>query len=330
MDELLSFGTLGYDAGGPVGNPVETVGTAGLFVVALGDFHVAPEEGDAGGQGDVVVVGTPVANMVYPKFRVALLTGVIPENLATADLVAVLAGSAYVVDPVNDEFLADVDAGDRVATSAVMAGKTFTGGAFDADDALFTAIAPGAECDHLLTVLDTGDAATSVLMSYAVGVGYTPSGMTPKAVWDARGVWTLAAGDDGTNVIYPKMLEALCAKTFTGGLPAQDLKLALCTDGGYTYSASHQYMSSVTRIADSDAVTGTRVEAGGVLRADAVRFESVTGGDVTKAVLYVDSGTDATSAVVAYYELPTAYTPRGMPVLMNWSESGALELTELA
>lgn len=287
-------------------------------------------EGSGGGSGEVELQGTPATALVYPKFLYSLLTGAIPESLATADLKVLLAKSPYWCNPADDEFLSDVVEAARGGISPALAGKTFTGGVCDADDLVFGAVAAGDECDYMLTVVDTGDAATSPLVSYAPGLGYTPTGKTPRFTWGAGGLWSLAAGDDGTNVLYPKLLEALCLKAVTGGVAAQDLKAVLLTSG-YTFSAAHQWLSDVgagTRVATSEVFTGVTVTTDGKILADAARVGSFTGDAVTKLVVYAEGASEGASRLVSYHEV-AEYTPSGVPVVLSWSAEGVAELTEL-
>lgn len=62
------------------------------------------------------------------------------------------------------EFLNEV--GALVGTAQTLAGKTFAGGVFDADDITFGAVAPGAVGKALIIFKDTGAASTSPLLCY--------------------------------------------------------------------------------------------------------------------------------------------------------------------
>lgn len=78
----------------------------------------------------------------------------------------------------TDEFLADIGAGARVATSGNLASKTATGGVLDAADVTFTLVT-GASCESLVIYQDTGNAATSLLIlmiDTATGLPVTPGG----------------------------------------------------------------------------------------------------------------------------------------------------------
>jgi hypothetical protein len=73
-----------------------------------------------------------MANAIYPKFKEALLQGDIA--LDTANVKAVLVDLADYTYSAAHDFLDDVAAGGRVATSGNLASKTFTDGVFDSAD----------------------------------------------------------------------------------------------------------------------------------------------------------------------------------------------------
>lgn len=81
-------------------------------------------------------------------------------------------------DVAVDEFLSDIAAGARVATSGNLTGKTFTLGVADCDDIAFGNVS-GASCESVVIYKDTGTASTSPLIAKidtATGLPVTPSG----------------------------------------------------------------------------------------------------------------------------------------------------------
>lgn len=127
-----------------------------------------------------------MANGLYDKGRQKFLEGSIAW--LTDDIKAVLVDAAdYAVDLANDEFLDDIPAGARVATSPNLTGKTSTAGVADADDATFSTVA-GDESEALVLYKDTGVEGTSPLIAYidtATGLPITPSGGDIIVQWDA-------------------------------------------------------------------------------------------------------------------------------------------------
>lgn len=96
-------------------------------------------------------------------------------------------------DPATDEFLSDIAAGARIATSGNLASKTVTDGIADAADFAFTAVS-GASIESLVIYKDTGTEGTSSLIAFidtATGLPFTPSGGDINVTWPS-----------GTNRIF--------------------------------------------------------------------------------------------------------------------------------
>lgn len=96
-----------------------------------------------------------------------------------------------------DQFLADIPAAARVATSAALASKTFVDGVFDAADTTFTAAA-GDPCEAFAIFEDTGVATTSRLLSItdrtAAGAAFAviPNGGDINLQFASTGILVLA------------------------------------------------------------------------------------------------------------------------------------------
>ncbi len=87
--------------------------------------------------------------------------------------------------PSSDEFLSDIGAAARVATSPNFAGKTSTNGTADATDQVTTAVS-GATVESIVIYKDTGCAATSnlaVFIDTATGLAFTPNGGDVTVAW---------------------------------------------------------------------------------------------------------------------------------------------------
>ena len=128
-----------------------------------------------------------MANGLYGKFKELLLGGDI--DLAADDLKVVLVDTAdYTVNLATDDFLADIAAGGRVATSANLGDKTITLGVFDAGDVTFSAVT-GDVSEALVIYKDTTDADTSPLIAYidtvSSGLPVTPNGGDITITWDS-------------------------------------------------------------------------------------------------------------------------------------------------
>ena len=100
-------------------------------------------------------------------------------------------------------------------------------------------------------------------------------------------------------------------------------KVVLISSSYTVNLASHQYLSSIpggARITTSSALT-TSLPGAGVADASDITFASVTGSQVTQFVIYRDTGTEATSQLVAYFDTATnlPITPNGGDISITWS-----------
>jgi hypothetical protein len=118
------------------------------------------------------------------------------------------------------------------------------------------------------------------------------------------------------NYIFPKWKEAVVQHLPNSALTGV-VKCAIVDTALYTYSASHEFFTSI-----SAAVVGTpqtlasKTYTNGVLDAANPVFPSVTGATSEALVLYIDTGTAGTSRLVAYID--TGIT--GLPVTPNGSD----------
>jgi len=88
----------------------------------------------------------------------------------------------------TDDFLDDIAAPARVATSGAFASKTFTAGVFDAADVTLATVT-GDPSESIVIYNDTpGTEATKDLISFidtATGLPVTPNGGNINVVWDS-------------------------------------------------------------------------------------------------------------------------------------------------
>lgn len=126
-----------------------------------------------------------MANGLFAKAKESLLKGEI--NLPTDNLKIVLVdhGSDTPV-LATDQFLSDIGAGARIATSGNLTTKTVTNGVFDADDVTIAGVT-GATVESVVLYQDTGVAATSrliLMLDTATGLVLTPNGASVTVAWD--------------------------------------------------------------------------------------------------------------------------------------------------
>jgi hypothetical protein len=127
-----------------------------------------------------------MSSALYDLARKAFLDGSIA--MLTDNIKAVLVDSAdYTLDLANHDFLDDIPAGARVATSGNLANKTTTAGVFDADDITITGVS-GDQFEYIILYKDTGTASTSPLIACidtATGLPCTPNSGDITIQWDS-------------------------------------------------------------------------------------------------------------------------------------------------
>lgn len=136
------------------------------------------------------------------------------------------------------------------------------------------------------------------------------------------------------NAIYPKWKEARLQGTANAALDGSGttgLYAVLVDTGTYTYSAAHEFYSSVVAGAvGAEQEVTTKTYTAGVLDGADVTVPSVTGASVEAIVLFVkNAGANTTWRLLAYIDtgvtgLPV--TPNGGNINVTWNASGILAL----
>ena len=130
------------------------------------------------------------------------------------------------------------------------------------------------------------------------------------------------------NAIYPLYKQALISGGANTSL-AGTVKVALVDTGTYTYSAAHEFLSSLSGRVGTDQTLGTKTYTNGVFDAANATFAAVSGNTCEALVIYIDTGVAGTSRLVAYIDtgvtgLPVV--PNGGDVSVTWSASGIFAL----
>lgn len=131
------------------------------------------------------------------------------------------------------------------------------------------------------------------------------------------------------NALYPLWKEALLQASSDSALTGT-VKAALVDTGTYTYSAAHQFLSSLTGVVGTAQTIGaTKTYTNGVFDGASVTYTAVSGNTVEAIVLYIDTGVAGTSRLVAYIDtgvtgLPV--TPNGGDITVTWNASGIFAL----
>lgn len=127
-----------------------------------------------------------MANALYGLARKKFLDGDI-DWLADDIKVILVDAADYSVSIDVDEFLDDIAAGARVATSANLGTKDSTLGVADAADVVLSSVT-GDESEALVIYKDTGVEGTSPLIAYidsATGLPVIPNGGDITIAWDS-------------------------------------------------------------------------------------------------------------------------------------------------
>lgn len=129
------------------------------------------------------------------------------------------------------------------------------------------------------------------------------------------------------NAVYPKYKEALISGGSNVNLSTGNVKALLVDGADYTYSAAHQFLSDVpsgARVATSGNLASKTV-ANGIFDSADPTFPGATGDQSEVLILYVDSGSAATSPLVAYYDTGVTnfpVTPNGGDIGVTVNGSG--------
>jgi hypothetical protein len=132
------------------------------------------------------------------------------------------------------------------------------------------------------------------------------------------------------NAIYPKYKEVILGAATNTNLLTGTVKVALVDTGTYTYNSADQFLTSLTGVVGTAQTIGaTKSVTNGVFDGADVTYTAVTGNSVEALVIYVDTGTAATSPLVAYIDtgvtgLPVS--PNGGNISVTWNASGIFAL----
>jgi len=136
------------------------------------------------------------------------------------------------------------------------------------------------------------------------------------------------------NALYPKWKEALMqgtANCLLNGSGTTGVYAVLVDTGTYTYSATHEFFSSV-----NSAKVGTEVEIGsktfvnGLFDGADVTETAVSGASAEAIVVFIkNAGANTTWRLVAYLDTGITgipVTPNGGDININWNASGIFQL----
>lgn len=130
------------------------------------------------------------------------------------------------------------------------------------------------------------------------------------------------------SVLYPKAKEAILNKLLD--LDTDDIRAILIDTADYTYSGSDEFLDDVpgaARVATGGSALSGRSITNGTFDASDFTFPSVTGDSVEAIILYLHTGTEGTSRLIAYIDGFTV-TPDGNDIVVQWHASGIFSLAD--
>ena len=128
-----------------------------------------------------------------------------------------------------------------------------------------------------------------------------------------------------TNAVYPKYKEAILDALANSDLNDGTVKVALIDTGTYTYNAAHDFLNDVSGIVGTAQTINNTTVTNGLFDGDDVTFTAVSGATVEALIIYIDTGSSATSRLVAYIDTSVTglpVTPNGGDIVVTWNASG--------
>jgi hypothetical protein len=131
-----------------------------------------------------------------------------------------------------------------------------------------------------------------------------------------------------SNTLYPKWKEAIAQSSANSSLTGT-VKVALVDTGIYTYSAAHEFLTSLSGVIGAAQIISGKTYTNGVFDGGDATFSAVTGNTVEALVIYIDTGVAGTSRLVAYLDTGVTgmpVTPNGGDIAVTWNASGIFAL----
>jgi hypothetical protein len=137
-----------------------------------------------------------------------------------------------------------------------------------------------------------------------------------------------------SNALYPLWKQELLKGTSNALLNSTEgttgVFCALVDTGTYTYSAAHQFYSSLSGVVGTDQEILTKTQTGGTFDGADLTYTAVTGASAEALVLYrKNAGANTTWPLIAFIDtgvtgLPV--TPNSGNITVTWSASGIFTL----
>jgi hypothetical protein len=125
------------------------------------------------------------------------------------------------------------------------------------------------------------------------------------------------------SVLYAKGKAHLLGLSTKADLVADNIKVMLVDTADETFGSTDEFVSDVTGagiVARSGNLAGKTVTSG-TFDANDVTISAVTGDTCEAVILYKDTGSDATSPLIAWFDIST-FTPNGSDATVVFNASG--------
>lgn len=123
------------------------------------------------------------------------------------------------------------------------------------------------------------------------------------------------------NALYPKWKESLLTLAANNDLQDGNVKVYLIDSADYTYSASHQFLSSASAgIVATSGNLASKTITNGVFDSADPNWSGVSGDQSEAIIMAIDTGSASTSPLVAFWD--TGVT--GLPVTPNGGDIGVV------
>ena len=129
------------------------------------------------------------------------------------------------------------------------------------------------------------------------------------------------------SAIYPKAKEAFLKADID--LENDTIRAVLIDTGTYTYNSAHDFYNDISGVVGSEsAALSSKTFTNGTFDAADITFSAVTGNTVEAIILFKDTGSTSTDALIAYIDSGTGLpvTPNGGDITVTWNASGIFSL----
>ncbi len=123
------------------------------------------------------------------------------------------------------------------------------------------------------------------------------------------------------NALYTKYKESMLSLNPSVDLDTDTIKVALVTASYSANMSTDQYYSSVSaNVVGTPGTLASKTITNGIFDAADLTFTAVSGSQVTQIVIYKDTGSAATSPLIARLDTATGLpvTPNGGDITITW------------